>query len=483
MPVRILSAHPHVLNMRTRMPFRYGIASMTVTPHLFLGLDVEIDGKLQRGIAADHLPPKWFTKNPDTPFRNDVDDMIRVIRSACGFAVQVEQRPCVFDTWQEIYAWQKNWGADQKLPPLLWNFGVTLVERAMIDAFCRATGTNFATALRENRLGIRLGDIHPELKGSQPKDFLPHAPLRSVIVRHTVGLSDPLTDQDIPAAERLDDGLPQSLAASVHHYGLTHFKIKLCGDASKDLPRLRTVAEIIQQNVPTGNFAFTLDGNEQFKDISTFRALWDTIVSDAALRDFLPRLLFVEQPMHRDVALSDDVRHAMLAWPARPPTIIDESDGQLDSVRVALECGYVGTSHKNCKGIFKGIANACFIERKRLNEPLAHYIISAEDLCNVGPVALLQDLAVVANLGILHAERNGHHYFKGLSMVPREVQEQVLKSHSDLYTKHSAGAFARLDVRDGRVSVDSIVGAPFGVGFDLDISKFTPLDRWSFDSL
>ncbi|RIK51103.1 MAG: hypothetical protein DCC57_11005, partial [Chloroflexi bacterium] len=103
--------------------------------------------------------------------------------------------------------------------------------------------------------------------------------------------------------------------------------------------------------------------------------------------------------MHRDVALSEATGQALRAWRDRPPLIIDESDGELHSVHVAQACGYVGTSHKNCKGVFKGIANACWLQR----EPSGRGgVLSGEDLCNIGPVALLQDLAVVATLGIPH---------------------------------------------------------------------------------
>jgi len=36
-------------------------------------------------------------------------------------------------------------------------------------------------------------------------------------------------------------------------------------------------------------------------------------------------------------------------------------------------------------------------------------LITAEELINVGLVALLQDLAVVATLGIRHVKRKEHH--------------------------------------------------------------------------
>jgi hypothetical protein len=134
----------HLLNMRTRMPFRFGISTMTHTPHLFLSIDFLIDGELHRGVAADHLPPKWFTKNPSTPLRDEVDEMIRVIRHAASAAKEMQAAESPYAFWKELYARQAAWIEQSQLPPLLGFFGVTLVERAMLDAFCRAIQTPFA---------------------------------------------------------------------------------------------------------------------------------------------------------------------------------------------------------------------------------------------------------------------------------------------------------------------------------------------------
>jgi hypothetical protein len=100
----------------------------------------------------------------------------------------------------------------------------------------------------------------------------------------------------------------------------------------------------------------------------------------------------------------------------------------------------------------------------------------------VGPVALLQDLAAMATLGVEHVERNGHHYFRGLSMLPEGVQQAVLARHGDLYRRHPDG-FPTLDVRGGRIEVGSVVDAPFGTDFLLDVTQFTPLADWRFDEL
>jgi hypothetical protein len=484
LPLRVLSTDLHVLNMHTRMPFRYGITTLTAVPHLFLRATVEVDGKRQLGMTADHLPPKWFTKNPDTSPREDIAGLLEVITTACDVARAVPKQPTVFAWWRRMYDAMRAWGGGWEKPPLLVHFGTSLLERAMIDAFCRAEGTSFATALRKNGLGADLGAVHAELAGSDPAAFLPAEPLRTIISRHTVGLTDPLTDADIVPAERVDDGLPQSLEACVRAYGLTHFKIKLWGDAARDHDRLRGVADVIARTAfqDGGDYAFTLDGNENFKEIEPFRRLWDSLTGEPSLRRFMTRLLFVEQPLHRDVALSDDVRKEFRAWEKRPPVIIDESDGETGSAARALECGYAGTSHKNCKGVFKSVANTALLATRRRREPGRLFVISAEDLSNIGPLALMQDTAVVASLGISHAERNGHHYFKGLSALPEELQATVLRAHDDVYRRHERG-FVTFRVKGGHTEVGSIVDAPFGADFEFDPSRFTPLSEWSYESL
>ncbi len=469
------------------MPFRYGIVTMTSVPHLFVRVLLEVDGRPQWGVAADHLPPKWLTKDPSSSLSDDVDDMLEVIRSANHLAVEAGSAASVFDLWDSIYTAQRDWAQGTTYPPLLWNFGVTLVERAMIDAFCRATRTPFAKAVYDNTLGIDLARPHakfagaarPELRGLSPRHVL-KPPLRSVISRHTVGLVDPLTDAEIPAGERLDDGLPQSLEACIKAYDLTHFKIKLCGDVSRDRERLGALARII--SATGSDYAFTLDGNENFHDVAPFRDLWDSLRADAPLREFLNHLIFVEQPIHRDAALSEEVRKDFAAWRNLPRMIIDESDGSFASLPAALDCGYAGTSHKNCKGIFKGIVNAALLSQGRRIDESYPAILSGEDLSNVGPVSLLQDLAAVATLGISHVERNGQHYFHGMSMHSPALQEAMLAHHGDLYHRHPRG-FATLNIVKGKLDVGSVIDAPFGVGFDFDPSVFTPLDQWSFASL
>ena len=471
----------HVLPMATRFPFKYGIASMTHLPHLFVTSTLELDGRTVKGLATEGLPPKWFTKIPDTPFEQDLKSDLKVIRSAAATATAVGNCDNFFSFWQQLYTeHRKNWFSDG-VPSLLANFALSLVERSCLDGLARHTGSPVHELIRSNRIGLDAGSIHSQLEGIQPSDFIPARPLDKIIIRHTVGLGDPLTPEDITPEQQLDDGLPFDLVSNIKTYGLTYFKIKLCGNSEIDLPRLKRIAEILRENT-RGDYYVTLDGNEQFSNLSTFREAWEALDRIPIIHDLLTRnLLLVEQPVHRDHALDPGIRMQLEEWANHPPIIIDEADGDLDSLPTALSLGYSGTSHKNCKGIIKGLLNAALLHhhsRSTGNQT----ILSGEDLANVGPVALLQDLAMMNCFGIPHVERNGHHYFKGLSALPETIQKATLDAHPDLYIKSDQN-WPTLDIRDGIIMTQSLNEAPFGVKPWIDAAQFTPLDTWESSQL
>lgn len=457
MDISVQSIHLDRHDISTRMPFKYGIATMTHVPHLFVRITASFDGIIQQGISGDHLPPKWFTKEPDKDPLEEIEDMLRVIKKA-GELAQTIQSDTVFNFWHQLYQAQDTWGKEASIPPLLAHFGTSLIERALIDAFCRHRKSTFSNLLAENAFGIQWDAFRPELAGLQPKDLLSE-PLPSIIARHTVGMADPLTEEEIPDEERLSDGLPQSLEACIQYNGVRHLKIKVNGILDKDIARLEAIEALITRLGLT-DFGFTLDGNEQFKDVASFRTFWNALQTSDRMRSFFEHLIFVEQPFHRDLALSEEIGRALMDWTDAPPMIIDESDASLDSAPRALELGYKGTSHKNCKGVFKGILNRCLINFKNQQAGREQYLMSGEDLANIGPVANHLDLVVQATLGIESVERNGHHYFTGLSVFNDEIQANALNSFPRLYTREED--YVRLNIQNGRLDVSELLEMPFG---------------------
>ena len=129
-------------------------------PHVFVHASLELEGDHCSGIAADGLPPKWFTKNPATSFEDDdLPAMLGVIRHAADVAVGLGPQSSVFSWWWELYQAQSEWAYQSQIPSLLAGFGVSLMERAVMDAFCRQRRLTFSQALAANAFGIDLAII------------------------------------------------------------------------------------------------------------------------------------------------------------------------------------------------------------------------------------------------------------------------------------------------------------------------------------
>ena len=122
MSISVQETGLHVLNMKTRMPFRYGIASLVAVPHLFVRLEADINGSREVGISAEGLPPKWFTKYADTSFSDDLDEMLAVIRQACTLAEEAPPANSVFAFWVWLHDQQMAWAAEYRLSPFALGF-------------------------------------------------------------------------------------------------------------------------------------------------------------------------------------------------------------------------------------------------------------------------------------------------------------------------------------------------------------------------
>ncbi|WP_255171441.1 hypothetical protein [Natrononativus amylolyticus] len=481
MKLDVVGAEQYVRTNEKRMAFHFGNVVATEGAHHFLEVDLDVDGERVTGLSMVGIAPAWFLKDPELSMVEQTELLLETFDAACEHALALEPAPSVFDWWYDLYERQREWAADTAHPPLLWGYGVAMVEQAVIDAVCRHRGITFAEGIRRGAFGVEPGRIYDELEGTDPGELLPAEPTREVALRHTVGLADPLVGAEIDPEERLDDGLPQALDEYVERDGVDHFKIKLSADPERDADRLATIGEVLEASSLESWFC-TVDANEGYEDVRTFKDQWERHAADPSVAAVVDSVAYVEQPLPRNEALTDETGEVLTEWAERPPIIIDESDDGLDTAGRALECGYAGTSHKNCKGVFSGVVNACLLESRRREDADREYVMSGEDLTTIGPVELLHDLAVMGTLGTTHVERNGHHYYRGLSFLPEDLQGTVLEAHGDLYERHDAG-FPTLAVDDGRVRFDSVIEAPFGRDFELDPARFTPLEEWSIESL
>ena len=102
------------------MPFKYGIATMTEVPMVFVQVETEVDGRPSWGVSSDLLPPKWFTKVPDDPLEQEIADMLRVIHHA--MAISKIETPSAFGRFTN----SKLLGPRPRTSPRCW---LTLARR------------------------------------------------------------------------------------------------------------------------------------------------------------------------------------------------------------------------------------------------------------------------------------------------------------------------------------------------------------------
>ena len=469
MLVAIKDIEFYVRAMRMRMPFKFGNVVADSLTALHVAMDLELgNDRRARGWAADMLSPRWFDKDPSKEMAEGIRDLVDGARAAVVAyqeAGRVGATP--FAIWEAGYEASRAWGRARGTNALLASNGAALMERALIDGLGVALGQPYFALLQDNVLGLDLGRIYPELEGVELATVLPPAPVRSLYVRHTVGLVDPIRTAAIAPEDRLNDGLPQSLEECIQRDGLRYFKIKIGGDPMADFERLAEIAALLDES--GAEYHITLDGNEQYSDAVDLMTLLQRI--EKGLGQFYHRILYVEQPMDRALSLDPAFTRDIEILAGKRPLLIDESDGSLESFRCALNLGYSGVSSKSCKGLVKALANSALAwQRTVAGHPC---FVSAEDLTAVPVVSLHQDLAHVAALGIRHVERNGHHYVRGLDHLSAAERAWCFERHGDLYRFEGQSGF--LDIRAGQIAVGSLQRPGLGVDGAVDIAAMEPL--------
>ena len=423
---RIVSVELFERAVRLRMPFRFGVVTMTEAPQAFVRARIRLeDGKETEGAAAEMIVPKWFDKDPALTNEDNFEQLRGSLRTARGEYLAHGARTA--------------WAHSSPGKGLVENYGPALIDRAVLDALCRGLDLSFHESIKKNVVGadrfegLSLPDFFSTLKSNQ-----------TIAARHTVGLVDPITAAD--QKERVGDGLPETLEEVVARYGHRWFKLKLAGDARADAERLCAIASVLDR-IPEP-YRASLDGNEQYDDFEGVAKLWSGMKAEARLKRLLDSVVFIEQPVKRQQALERKVAGI------DKPAIIDESDDSMDAFPRAKALGYKGVSSKTCKGLYKSLINGA-----RCAAWGNEYFMTGEDLTIQAGLALQQDLALVSLLGITHVERNGHHYVNGMAGLPAAEQDAFLAAHPDLYERSHGAVRARIS--DGKMATGSLACAGF----------------------
>jgi hypothetical protein len=419
--------------VRFTHPFRFGAVTINAATQVFVRVEIDVEGKgTLVGASAELMAPKWFDKRPQLSSDQTVAELRRSLVVARDLYLSRDGLETAFGLHASRITAQAAACAKEDIPPLAAAFGPAEIDKAVLDALLRALDLDFFAGMAVNAAGID-ARLAPDLNGDEIAKFLTgRRRLERVAVRHTVGLDDTVEGEG-------------GVADPAQNSGARYFKLKLNGDPQADAARLiRIGKELITLSC---DYQVTLDANEQYADLAALCALVDRLGRDEALAPIAAKLLYIEQPMPRDIT-----RQSPLGELARRDFIIDEADDSYDAFPAARALGYRGISSKSCKGIF---------------------VISGEDLTCQAGLGVQQDLALGALIGVTHAERNGHHYVDGFADTPEREAQAFLSAHPDLYIRDSNTV--RLLIHDGDLLTGSLTSAGFASGAHPDWAALKPL--------
>jgi hypothetical protein len=439
--------------IRFARPFRFGAVTINEAIQVFVRAEIEVEGKgLSVGASAELMAPKWFDKRPHLSSEETAAELRRSLMIARDLYLTRNGFETAFGLHAARINAQVAACSKEDIPPLAAGYGPAEIDKAVLDALLRALGKNFFDGMAANVADID-SSLAPDLRNDEIAKFLARRRrLDRVAVRHTVGLDDTIEGEG-------------GVADPAQNSGARYFKLKLNGGPVADAARLiRIGKELITLSY---DYQVTLDANEQYADLAALGMLVDSLDRDGALKPIAAKLLYIEQPMPRDIT-----RQSPLGKLSKRDFIIDEADDSYDAFPAARGLGYRGISSKSCKGIYKSIVNATRAEKWSAGGG-ERFFISGEDLTCQAGLGVQQDLALGALIGVTHAERNGHHYVDGFANTPSPEAEAFLLAHPDLYVRD--GNTIRLLIHDGDLLTGSLTSAGFASGAHPDWAALSPL--------
>jgi hypothetical protein len=435
-------------------PFRFGAVVINATPQAFARVEIEVEGKgkgVATGASAELLVPKWFDKRPHLSPEETVTELRRSLLIAREIYLAHPAFETAFGLHAACIGAQIEACAREDIPSLAAAYGPAEIDKAILDALLRCTGANFFDGMADNIAGVD-ARLCRDLSDNDVSQFLASRKrLERVAIRHTVGMDDKVEGEG-------------GVADSKENAGARYFKLKLNGDPAHDADRLIRIGGELAA-LPY-DYRVTLDANEQYADLAALGALVDRLDREAALRPIASKLLYIEQPMPRDIT-----KASPLGALARRDFIVDEADDSYDAFPIARALGYRGISSKSCKGIYKSVINAT--RAAKWSTGGENYFVAGEDLTCQAGLTVQQDLALGALIGVTHAERNGHHYVDGFGDTPAAEAEAFLASHPDLYVRD--GDKIRLAIHDGDLLTGSLTAPGFAISVHPDWSTMQPL--------
>jgi len=409
--VRLLQATAETERFAYRTPIKFGGRVVTDVVLAHVAVDVVTrDDRRGRGFGSMPMGNVWAWPSQKVPGESALQAMVtlaqRLVREAAGYqdyGHPLEITQALSQGYQPAAdAVVREAGLAEPMPRLAQLVAASPLEAAIHDAYGKTLGQNSYNLLGPEFVNSDLSAyLGPEFRGEYLDRYTLRQPKASMPLYHLIGALDPLTDADV--ANRLDDGLPETLPEWILADGLTHLKIKLNGDnLAWDVDRvvaIERVAAAAQKQRGCAAWYYSADFNEKCQNVEYVLDFLAQVGQRSP--DALARLQYIEQPTHRDLKANPGNRMHEAA--KRKPVVIDESLVDFESLLLSRELGYSGVALKACKGHSEALLMGAAAQKYKM-------FLCVQDLTCTG-MSFLHSASLSARIPTVAAiEGNGRQY-------------------------------------------------------------------------
>lgn len=412
--IRILEATCSLEPVAFRAPLKFGGRIVESTQLLNVEVSVESrSGKVAQGFGSMPVGNVWA-------WPSDKLDAGQTERAIIKFAEEVVELgnsypdhghpvDIIYQLSGEYFhlgkTLPKKLGLDEEMPELAQLVAASPFDAALHDAFGRAHDANSYNMLSSEFMHHDLSEyLDEQFEGEYLDQYTLREPKERLPLYHLVGAIDPLTDADVE--NRINDGLPETLAEWIGADGLTHLKIKLSGDnLDWDIDRVLAVERVAaeaQSARGVDEWFYSCDFNEKCENVEYVLDFLNRVREQSSAA--FDRIQYIEQPTNRDLKANPENRMHKAA--ELKPVVIDESLIDYDALLLSRELGYTGVALKTCKGHTDALLLAAAAQKFEM-------FLCVQDLTCPG-YSFLHSASLAARIPTVAAiEGNGRQYCPG----------------------------------------------------------------------
>jgi L-alanine-DL-glutamate epimerase-like enolase superfamily enzyme len=440
--VRVAQVEFAFEEFKYRMPYKFG--GTAVDRVTLLNVTVEVvspSGKTTKGFGSMPLGNVWSFPSKSIPYDGTLQAMKALAPKIAAITRAFTETAHPIEINHQLEPEYLKAAADVSIelklatpiPKLCTQVVASAFDAALHDAFGKSLGVNCYRTYTPELIGHDLSRyLGADFKGESLQSHVNEKPRDWVWLFHSVGGLDAVVDSELK--ERVNDGMPETLAEWIRRDGLQRIKIKLQGEnLAWDIERTVSIDRVARETRPDVEWAYCCDFNEACANVD-YVLEFLAKVKERAPKAF-ESILYLEQPTRRDLK-ADSGNHMHKAAKMRP-VVIDESLTDLESLLLAREMGYTGACLKACKGQSHAVLMAAAGRKYEM-------FLCVQDLTCPG-ASLIHSAGIAA-------------HFAGLSTIESNARQYVPAANAG-WTERFPGLF---DTRDGKLATAQLSGLGLG---------------------